>query len=148
MSTEYKTEQDIRNRIRIQEVLKELPSYCGSFARYMLETKGSSTMTVLGYMHDLETFFYYMLHNNPQVSSPKAVTIEMLEGLTPMDIEEYMSFITVYEKDGKRYTNSPVAKARKLSCLKMFWKYANNMDILKNNPTLVIPTPKVGERRS
>ena len=43
--------------------------------------------------------------------------ISILNEITPMDIEEYLSYLKYYEKDGTEHTNDEGGLKRKLSAL-------------------------------
>lgn len=80
------------------------------------------------------------------IDSTANVTLEQLDLLQPEDIMEYMVFLSSYNKDGKECRNNENAKARKLSALKGFWKWAIGLKYLKNNPTLLISAPKIPKK--
>lgn len=53
----------------------------------------------------------------------KDIPISVLDSITRQDIEEYLSYISLYEKEGVEHSNTDRGKARKLSCLKTFYHY-------------------------
>ena len=84
-----------------------------------------STNTRKNYAYDLGVFFYFLKTNNPYFKDKDIHTlpIEVLDMITAMDVEEYLSYLESYTKDGKLYTNREEGKARKLSSLKSFYDY-------------------------
>jgi site-specific recombinase XerD len=62
-----------------------------------------------------------------------------------MDIEEYLSYLQYYKRDGKEYTNSPEGRARKLSCLRCFYDYFLKNKMLNTNPARQVDVPKIKE---
>ena len=112
------------------------------FFLYLTATRNLSTLTALGYARDLEVFCYFMTQTNPAVSSPESLTTDILDSLNMQDISEYLAFLKVYTRDGVQYSNEETGRARKLSALKSFWKWALGAGVLRNNPTALIPSPK------
>lgn len=142
MSKSYNHERDIKNTQLLQNIQRSLPSYMRGFFLYLTATRNLSTLTALGYARDLEVFCYFMTQTNPAVSSPESLTTDMLDSLNMQDISEYLAFLKVYTRDGVQYSNEETGRARKLSALKSFWKWALGAGVLRNNPTALIPSPK------
>lgn len=142
MSKRFNQERDINNTRLLKQIQAALPSYMRGFFLYITATRNLSTLTALNYARDLEVFCYFMTQNNPSVSSLKDLTLEILDSLNMQDISEYMEFLKVYMRNGVQYSNSETGRARKLSALKSFWKWAIASGMLNNNPTALIPSPK------
>ena len=83
---------------KIYEELKQMPDVCRDYVKY-LESLERSYNTIYGYMHDLQTFFYFLTVYNPQINTYKDVTIQILDSLRPTDIQEYMHFLINYKDD-------------------------------------------------
>ena len=117
----YKDQQDLKNIEKIREHLQILPRFCGEYFRSLEIRK--STNTRKNYAYDLGVFFYFLKMNNPYFKDKDIHTlpIEVLDMITAMDVEEYLSYLESYTKDGKLYTNREEGKARKLSSLKSFY---------------------------
>ena len=49
--------------------------------------------------------------------------MHLLEQIGKEDIEEYLEYLTYYEKDGQVFTNDARGKARKLSAVRSMFKY-------------------------
>ena len=62
--------------------------------------------------------------------------------ITAMDVEEYLSYLESYTKDGKLYTNREEGKARKLSSLKSFYDYYFKKNLIRTNPPRQVDVPK------
>ena len=60
---EIKNDSDKKAKARLDEVLKELPSYCVTFINAKYSSK--SVRTLLGYATDLKTFLTYITKHNP-----------------------------------------------------------------------------------
>lgn len=128
---------------KIADHENSLPDYIHNFTTFYLSVKRSSPNTVIGYIYDIETFFYYLLSSSNTFNSYMDISLSALENLTPMDIQEYLRFLEIYEKNGKTYRNDASAAARKLSSLRSLYKYLLRFDMISNDPTAVIPSPKL-----
>ena len=62
--------------------------------------------------------------------------------ITPTDIEEYLSYLKYYEKDGKDFTNDERGIARKLACLRSFYNYFFRKEVIEKNPAALVQMPK------
>lgn len=128
---------------KISEHEESLPDYIHNFTTFYLSVKRASPNTVIGYIYDIETFFYYLLSSSKKFDSYMDITLDILDQLTPMDIQEYLRFLEIYEKDDKTYRNDAAAAARKLSSLRSLYKYLLRFDMIFHDPTAVIPSPKL-----
>ena len=63
-----------------------------------------------------------------------------------MDIEEYLSFLTYYERDGQLYRNHEEGKARKLATLNTFFGYYHKKGMIEKNAPSVVDVPRVKEK--
>ncbi len=95
-------------------------------------------------------FFDYLCDVNPicQNYTVKDIPLSLLDELTPMDIEEYLSYLKYYEKNGvepherrARYQ----AKAG-LSPL-LFYRYYFKNDLIKNDPAVKVDMPKIHDKK-
>lgn len=146
MAQEYRQSQDRRNREKITTLRKELPPFMGEYLLYLLEVRQLSTRTVLGYAQDLEVFCFFLTQSTPILSVYQDITPSYLNELKPQDISEYLSFLSLYERDGVKWENTESGKARKLSALKSFWKWMIGMELLEKNPTLLIVSPRMKKK--
>ena len=95
----YHEQTRIDQTIRLREVLKTLPPFAKDYFR-AIEPK-SSSRTRINYAYDVRIFFHFLMENNPVY---KDYTIDQfkvddLEKLEPVDIEEYMEYLKVYERE-------------------------------------------------
>ena len=84
---------------------RKMPPYCKQFFIGIEPT--TSSRTRIAYAYDLNCFFDYLHENNP-LCTKKDITeipLSVLGNLAPMDIEEYLSYLKYYEKDGVEHTN-------------------------------------------
>ncbi|OON98686.1 MAG: integrase [Epulopiscium sp. Nele67-Bin004] len=125
---------------QIKKILDMLPSYMADFVRGIEPT--TSINTRLEYMYDLRLFFEY------KFDDLKDVSLEMLGDVTTRELEEFLEYLSYYEKvdnDGNVHTikNSNKGKARKLASLKTMYKYFYKHQLIQKNPTLLIDIPKI-----
>jgi len=142
----YHDEQNKHNIVKMRAVLEELPSFCKLFFRGIAEY--TSTRTRLAYAYDLRVFFEYLHENNPVCAKMdiKDFPISILDQITRLDIEEYLSYMSYYEKDGKEVTNEERGKARKLASLRSFYRYYFENELIEKNPAALVPMPKRPEK--
>ena len=101
----YHEQMDLINIKKIRELQKDLPEFAGYFFRAMEIKKATNTRR--NYAYDLSTFFYFLKTENPyfQNKDIRTLPVSVLDDLQPVDIEEYLSFLTYYEKDGQVFQN-------------------------------------------
>lgn len=138
----YHEEQNKQNIIKLRAVLDTLPPFCKSFFRGIEEY--TSTRTRLAYAYDIRLFFEF-LHDTNSICKKMEITdypLSLLNELTRMDIEEYLEYITLYQKDGKDITNEERGKSRKLASLRSFYNYYFQNEMIDKNPAALVPLPK------
>ena len=142
----YHDEQNKQNIIKMRAVLETLPSFCKTFFRGIEEY--TSTRTRLAYAYDIRLFFEFLHEQNP-VCKKMDITqfpISILDEITRLDIEEYLEYMGLYQKDGKEITNEERGKARKLSALRTFYNYFYENELIQKNPASLVPLPKRHEK--
>ena len=142
----YHDQQNINNIQKMREVLKTLPPFCKQFFRGI--TEYTSARTRLAYAYDIRTFFEY-LHDKNAYCAKLEITdfpLSILEQITREDIEEYMEYLSYYEKDDKIYTNDERGKKRKLAALRSFYAYFFESEMIEKNPAALVPLPKLHEK--
>lgn len=139
----YTEQKNKEYLLKINQILKELPDYC----RMFIEGRSNvlAVRTQLGYLVDLQVFFFYLSTNNPIAAKYKIkdIPIDIIENLKATDINEFLFYLQVYEKDGITYTNSRAGVKRKLSTLKSFFKFLYNNDYITSNVTSKVEVPKL-----
>lgn len=141
---EYTEKINLENKRKLQELLKELPKFCSDFFRY-LDTRNTSSRTRLSYGYDIRIFFEFIQENNPVYKKMPMhdIPIRVLDEMTPVDIEEYLSYLSYYEKkDGQAVTNGEKGKSRKLSAIRTMYNYYFKKEFIKTNAPSMIDTPK------
>ena len=126
--------------------VENMPKLARDFAAYKLTIQGCSQKTVDEYLSDLRLFFRYIYAIRSRIK-PTSEEFEKID-ISNLDIdffekisteEIYDFFIYVSNERG----NSASAKARKLSAIKAFFKYAcQKRRVLENNPAIDMEAPK------
>ncbi|MCR5283707.1 MAG: tyrosine-type recombinase/integrase, partial [Lachnospiraceae bacterium] len=152
----YHEQTDIDNIQRMRQVQKELPSFCKQFFRGIEHT--TAPRTRLAYALDLRIFFEYLQKNNPSLCRTPIpeFPISILNQITKEDIEEYMEYLDLYEKEhdapsehvaaAREYTNGERGKSRKLSTLRSFYQYFYTSELIEKNVASLVPMPKLHEK--
>lgn len=125
----------------------DVPYYVKDFLNYQTVIQGKSKNTVLEYHYDLRTFLKF-LKMSLYAESVKDLTFEeisvidvSLDDIKKVSLSilyEYLSFLNSVRG------NDTSARARKISSLRAFFKYmTDKADLIKENPTLKLETPKL-----
>lgn len=145
-STNYHDEQNKQNVIKMRAVLATLPAFCKTFFRGIEEY--TSSRTRLAYAYDIRLFFEY-LHENNAVCSKMEITeypLSLLDDIKRVDIEEYLQYMSLYQKDGRDISNEERGKARKLASLRSFYNYYFQNEMIDTNPAALVPLPRQHEK--
>lgn len=145
-SNNYHDEQNKQNILKMRAVLETLPSFCRTYFRGIEEY--TSARTRLAYAYDIRLFFEFLHEKNPICSKLeiKDYPLSILDQLNRIDIEEYLEYMTLYQKDGKDITNDERGKARKLAALRSFYNYFYQNEMITKNPAALVPLPKLHEK--
>lgn len=145
-STNYHDEQNKQNILKMRAVLETLPGFCKTFFRGMEEY--TSSRTRLAYAYDIRLFFEYLHENNAICSKMeiKDYPLSLLDDIKRVDIEEYLQYMSLYQKDGKDISNDERGKARKLASLRSFYNYYFQNEMISTNPAALVPLPKQHEK--
>ena len=76
----------------------------------------------------------------------KDYPLSLLDDIKRIDIEEYLRFMSLYQKDGKDISNEERGKARKLASLRSFYNYYFQNEMITTNPAALVPLPKQHEK--
>ena len=142
----YHEEQNKLNTVRMRHVLEELPSFCKQFFRGI--ENNTSSRTRLAYAYDLRVFFEFMHKNNSYCSKMEIrdFPLSILDQITREDIEEYLEYVSLYQKDDREITNEERGKSRKLASLRSFYNYYFQAELIGKNPAVLIPMPKLHQK--
>jgi site-specific recombinase XerD len=141
----YYTEQDKLNTIKMREVLDTLPKFCKQYFRGI--EQNTSPRTRLGYAYDLRVFFEFIHNNNPSLSKTPITeySIGILDMIEREDLEEYMAYLSLYEKEEKELTNAEQGKKRKMSALRSMYSYFYKSELIQRNTAELVNMPKLHE---
>ena len=93
----YHEQTDMDNIRKLREVLKTLPAFAKDYFRAIEPT--TSTKTRISYAYDIRIFFQFLLSQNPVLSKTNItdINVSVLDQLQPVDIEEYMEYLKLYD---------------------------------------------------
>lgn len=122
----------------------DAPECVQKFLTYKLVIQNRSKLTVFNYYHDLRTFARFLLSNADKAKYSRVdftdipfsdATDELFYKVKTLDIMNFLHYVS--------NNNEATSRARKLSCLRSFYKYLiGNTDEIKVNPTERIESPK------
>ena len=135
-----------RNQLKLRELQKELPEFCKEF--FLGIEQQTQSRTRIAYAYDLGIFFHFLHTQNAYCSKMEIqdFPIYILDMVTATDIEEYLSYLRYYVKDGKEYTNDERGLVRKLASLKSFYNYFFCKERIEKNPAALVKLPKRHEK--
>ncbi len=142
----YHEEMNISNTKKLRELIASLPPYCKEFFRGINET--TSSRTQLAYAYDLHVFFIFLQESNSICKKMELcdIPLSILDQLHREDIEEYISYLSFYEKNGKEVTNDERGKSRKLASLRSFYNYFFLSEKIDKNVAALVPMPKLHQK--
>lgn len=142
----YYENVNVKNEVKLRKMLEELPPFCKQFFIGIEPT--TSSRTRIAYAYDIGCFFDYLHTVNPicQRMEIREFPLSILDQITPMDIEEYLSYLKYYEKDGVEHTNDERGIKRKLASLRTLYRYFFKNDLIQNDPAVKVDMPKIHEK--
>ena len=142
----YHEDQDIKNELKVREMLKSLPPFCSQI--FIGIEPRTSSRTRLAYAYDLMVFFDYIHENNPiyKKMNIRDFPISILDEIKPIDIEEYVYHLKIYEKDGVAHANGERGVKRKLASLRTFYNYYFKKELIDTNPAFKVDMPKLHDK--
>ena len=142
----YHEQTDVDNTLRLRDVLKTLPPFCRDFFR-AIEPR-TTTKTRISYAYDIRIFFQFLLEHNPAFKdwSMDAFTVDVLDQITAVDLEEYEEYLKVYQAGDKTETNGERGLKRKMSSLRSFYAYYFKREMIHTNPTVLVDGPKIHQK--
>jgi site-specific recombinase XerD len=124
----------------------EAPQVIRNFLSYMETIGGKSRNTTLEYFYDLRTFFRFLKVLRRLVDKDvefeqiliNDIDIEFIKTITLSDLYDFMTYVN-HERN-----NNASSRARKIACLKSFFKYLNiKAKLIDDNPAKELDTPKI-----
>ena len=144
--TTYREHTDTENILKLRQVLSTLPAFCKDYFSAMDST--TTTKTRISYAYDIRIFVQFLLDENP-VFKNYAMTdfsVDVLDQIKAIDLEEYMEYLKVYQNGDKTETNGERGLKRKISALRSFYAYYYKREMIHTNPTVLIDIPKIHDK--
>ena len=100
-------------------------------------------------------FFNFLIDNNPLLCTKtiETLTVNDLDKIETTDIDLFLEYITLYQKEVPESENSFVnmqngekGRARKLAAIRSMYKYFVKTQKIKTNPASLVDTPKVHDK--
>ena len=144
--TTYREHTDTENILKLRQVLSTLPAFCKDYFRAIDST--TTTKTRISYAYDIRIFFQFLLDENPAFKNYAMTdfSVEILDQIKAVDLEEYMEYLKVYQNGDKTETNSERGLKRKISALRSFYAYYYKREMIHTNPTVLIDVPKIHDK--
>ncbi len=144
--TTYREHTDTENILKLRQVLSTLPAFCKDYFRAIDST--TTTKTRISYAYDIRIFFQFLLDENPAFKNYAMtdVSVEVLDQIKAVDLEEYMEYLKVYQNGDKTETNGERGLKRKISALRSFYAYYYKREMIRTNPTVLIDVPKIHDK--
>ena len=130
-----------------KEDLYSLPELVQGFVNYQLTVKNKSELTVLEYASDLRTFFRFLkvkkyhLPSDTQFNKIEIAEIDE-EFIKDIKIADIYSFLAYCQMN---LNNNAKTRSRKVSAVRMFFKFLSSQGIIENNPAKDLDSPNVNK---
>ena len=144
--TTYREHTDMENTLKLRQVLATLPPFCKDYFRAIDTT--TTAKTRISYAYDIRIFFQFLLDENPAFKdhSMTDFTVDVLDQIKAVDLEEYQEYLKLYQSGDKTETNGERGLKRKISALRSFYAYYYKREMIHTNPTVLIDVPKIHEK--
>jgi len=145
-NTSYFSQRKNQTNAKLNKELTKLPGFAREF--FLGIESNTTALTRYGYLQDLKVFFNFLVTQVAEFEGKQVsdLQINQLNDLTAMHLELYLSYLNLYENNGKTYTNSAKSKARKLSTVRSFLKYYFKKDKIKANVATKVDLPKINQK--
>lgn len=100
-----------------------------SFARYLQFERNASELTLKSYQEDFESFLDYCRDRLQTIPAVDSIGVEELRG--------FLAYL--YECS---YAKTTIA--RRLACLRSFFRYCRRESLIQSNPAQALRTPRIG----
>lgn len=128
--------------------MNNLPDIAKEFLSYMETILGKSKNTITAYGYDLALFFRFLkirrniVPSGTDLESIPIVDVDIyyMQNISLADFYAFLSFVA-NQRDNKN-----CARARKVACLRSFFKYLHKMKMIEENPAVGLETPKLNSR--
>ncbi len=147
------TKEDLIFRLR--KIQRDLPNFTSTF--FIAMENNSTILTRLNYAYDLRVFFNFLIKEIPYFAGKKVIEITALD-LKQIDIDnlyQFLDYLNLYYNNNnnnektnpeKYIENTERGKARKIACLRSFFKHYYKKKVLDKNICELLDTPKIHEK--
>ncbi|MEA4852668.1 MAG: tyrosine-type recombinase/integrase [Christensenella sp.] len=148
-NTNYHRDLDQKMTEKLRGIMRELPSFTTSFFIAMENT--TTILTRVNYAADLRIFFQFLVKEIPGFCNKNVSEIKQddLKQITVDNLYLFLDYLNLYtsaEDDEKFIENHDRGKARKIACLRSFFKHYYKKGILEQNICQLLDTPKLHEK--
>lgn len=141
----YHEQVNRENVIKLRNIISKLPKFAARFFRGIEEY--TSSRTRIAYAYDLRVFFEFIKTNTNYYDCEIIdYPIDILNCITRDDIEEFLQYLSLYDKDDQTHSNEERGKMRKLATIRSFYKYYFQNEEIEKNTAELIPMPKLHEK--
>ena len=142
----YHDQMKVEYTFQLREVLDTLPDFCRDFFRAI--DPNTSAKTRISYAYDLRVFFTFLLTCLPSLKEKtlKEISIENLDEVQAVDLEEYEEYLKAYYHKGELQTNEERGLKRKICSLRSFYAYYYRHELIRTNPSVLIDVPKIHDK--
>lgn len=124
------------------------PYFVNSFLDYSITILNKSPNSIKEYNYDINNFLKYIklkfhLTEETNIKDIKVsdISIDIIKEIKLEDIHSYISYMA------RELKSSPATRARKISSLRIFFKYlSTKVKLIDNNPAQDLETPKLEKR--
>lgn len=124
------------------------PDFVNSFLDYSITILNKSPNSIKEYNYDINNFLKYIklkfhLTEETNIKDIKVsdISIDIIKEIKLEDIHSYISYMA------RELKSSPATRARKISSLRIFFKYlSTKVKLIDNNPAQDLETPKLEKR--
>lgn len=142
----YHDKINIENTEKLRALMNNLPKFSRDFFRGIEPT--TSSRTRIAYAYDIRIFFEFLTKRNPLLKDTPIpdIKMEVLDQIEPIDIEEYLEYLSYYQSEDGERLNAERGKKRKLIALRTFYNYFYKKRFIKTNPPSLVDVPKQHEK--
>lgn len=139
----HKDQIEYNYGIKLNALKPELPGYVSEFLLDIADVYRRSSQYQTA--KDIKGFLLFLTQKIPSLHDTdiKDISLDVLDELTLLDINEYKDWLTDYETDVRYNHNSASGKRRKISSIKAFFAFLTKSDMIDKNPTIGVTLPKL-----
>jgi len=150
---DYHKELNRTKTLKLREIMKDLPGFVTSF--FISLENNSTILTRVNYASDLRIFFQFLSAEVPYFCGKDITNLQQedLRNVTIDDLYLFLDYLNYYASPTlgeagveKFHENKEHGKARKIACLRSFFKHYYKKGVLKENICQLLDTPKLHDK--